>query len=96
MPQVIVTRRAWNDLARMRDFLRSKNPQAATKATQRITSAIDQLETFPFIGRAVEELPEGFRELVVSFGNDGYIVLYEASPEQVTITAIRHQREAGF
>ena len=96
MPQIVLTRRAWNDLSRLRDFLQGKNPQAAAKAVQRITSAIDQLEVFPYIGREVEELPEGFRELVVSFGNDGYVVLYEASSEQVIITAIRHQREAGF
>ena len=96
MPHIVLTPRAWNDLARVRDFLRNKNPRAAAKAVQRLTSAIDQLTLFPLIGRGVEELPQGFRELVVSFGNDGYVVLYQVSSEQVTITAIRHQREAGF
>lgn len=96
MPQIIVTRRASDDLARLRNFLLEKNPRSAVQAVQRIISAIDQLEVFPYIGREVEALPEGFRELVINFGNDGYVVLYEASSDQVTITAVRHQREAGF
>jgi plasmid stabilization system protein ParE len=43
-------------------------------------------------------LPADFRELLIDFGNDGYVALYrvDALANTVTIVAIRHQREAGF
>lgn len=38
------------------------------------------------------------RELVISYGQTGYIALYRfvVSRQQVRILAIRHQRELGF
>lgn len=63
---------------RLRGFIAETNPQAALRAAERITSAIDQLATFPLVGRPCPEeyLPTGFRELVISFRQDGYVVLY--------------------
>ncbi|QLQ34245.1 MAG: type II toxin-antitoxin system RelE/ParE family toxin [Candidatus Thiothrix singaporensis] len=95
-----VTRRARYDLIRLREFIAEKNPQAAQRAAERITTAIDQLATFPLLGRACPEeyLPAEFRELVISFGQDGYVVLYRVDipADTLTIVAMRHQREAGF
>ncbi len=100
MPQISITRRAWNDFIRLRAFIEEKNPRAALRAAERITSAIDQLATFPLLGRPCpeEHLPADFRELLIGFGNDGYVMLYrvDAVADTVTIVAIRHQREAGF
>ena len=100
MPQVSITRRAWNDFTRLRAFIEEKSPRAAQRAAERITTSIDQLATFPLVGRVCpeESLPAGFRELVISFGQDGYVVLYRVDipADTVTIVAIRHQREAGF
>ena len=100
MPQINVTRRAWNDLIRLREFIAEKNPRAAQRAAERITTALDQLATFPLVGRPCPEeyLPAEFRELVISFGQDGYVVLYRVDipADTVTIVAMRHQREAGF
>lgn len=37
------------------------------------------------------------RELLLSFGNSGYIVQYEIDDEQtITILAVRHQREDDY
>ena len=100
MPRVNVSRRARNDLIRLREFIEEKNPRAAQRAAERIISAIDQLATFPLVGRPCpeEHLPAEFRELVISFGQDGYVVLYRVDipADSVAIVAIRHQREAGF
>jgi len=53
------------------------------------------LAAHPLIGKRVEgEL----RELVISYGQSGYIALYRflASKDEVRILAIRPQRELGF
>ncbi|MDI9682423.1 type II toxin-antitoxin system RelE/ParE family toxin, partial [Burkholderia cenocepacia] len=37
------------------------------------------------------------RELIVSFGTSGYVLLFEIeAAEQVTILAVRHQREDDY
>lgn len=43
-------------------------------------------------------LPHDFRELVIPFGESGYVALYRYDPEAgvVHLLALRHQREAGF
>jgi plasmid stabilization system protein ParE len=99
VPQINITRRAWNDFIRLRAFIEEKNPRAARRAAERITTAIDQLAAFPLLGRPCQEhLPADFRELLIGFGNDGYVALYrvDAAADTVTLVAIRHQREAGF
>ena len=100
MPQISITRRAWDDFIRLRAFIEEKNPRAAQRAAERITTAIDQLAAFPLLGRPCpeEHLPADFRELLIGFGNDGYVALYrvDAAADSVTIVAMRHQREAGF
>jgi len=55
------------------------------------------LETAPEIGRPFAESPD-LRELIIEFGDTGYVALYRHSPEQdaVTILAFRHQKEAGY
>lgn len=49
------------------------------------------------MGRPIEDEPE-LRERIIDFGSAGYVALYHYVPggEQITILAIRHQREGGF
>jgi len=49
------------------------------------------------MGRLFPETPE-LRELVIRFGDTGYVALYryEASVDTVYILAFRHQKEAGY
>lgn len=97
MPQVIVTEGAANGLARCKRFLSSKAPEAAGRAGRAIERQFLLLETAPDIGRPLPEMLE-LRELVIPFGESGYVALYRHEPadDAVYILAFRHQREAGY
>ncbi|HYJ42212.1 MAG TPA: type II toxin-antitoxin system RelE/ParE family toxin [Steroidobacteraceae bacterium] len=60
-----------------------------------IQSAVDNLAAHPLVGRRVED---DLRELVISFGDTGYIALYRFVVQQdtVRVLALRHQREIGY
>lgn len=55
------------------------------------------LETAPAIGRPLPDAPE-LRELIIGFGDSGYVALYRHKPgeDTVYVLAFRHQREAGY
>ena len=55
------------------------------------------LETAPNIGRPLPEMPK-LRELVIAFGDSGYVALYSYEPDDDTVyvLAFRHQKEAGY
>ena len=97
MPRVIITQGAANGLERCRLFLVEKNPQAARRAGQAIERQFTLLETNPDIGRPLDDLPE-LRELIVAFGDSGYVALYRHELESDTayVLAFRHQKEAGY
>ena len=60
-----------------------------------IRQGVRVLESYPEIGRPVEEMPTEFREWFVPFGNSS-LVLYRRDGEAVVLLAIRHSREAGY
>ena len=97
MPRVIVTENAAQGLERCRLFLAEKNPQAATRAAQAIGRQFMLLETNPGIGRPLADHP-ALRELIIDFGDTGYIALYRHDVEldAVFVLAFRHQKEAGY
>lgn len=97
MPQAIVTEGASKGLERCRRFLASKAPDAAKRAGQAIEKQLLLLDTAPDIGRPFPELPE-LRELVIPFGDCGYVALYRHEPadDVVHVPAFRHQKEAGY
>ncbi|MCV0396124.1 MAG: type II toxin-antitoxin system RelE/ParE family toxin [Rhizobiaceae bacterium] len=97
MPRVIVTEGAAQGLERCRRFLAAKAPDAARRAGQAIERQFLLLETSPYIGRPLAEAPE-LRELVIAFGDSGYVALYRHEPADgaVYILAFRHQKEAGY
>jgi plasmid stabilization system protein ParE len=74
-----------------------KNPQAVKRAGQSIEKQFALLETSPDIGRPFPDLPE-WRELIVPFGDAGYIVLYhhDHADDAVYVLAFRHLKEAGY
>lgn len=49
------------------------------------------------MGRPLEDQPE-LRELVIGFGETGYVALYRYVPSEaaVFVLAFRHQKEAGY
>ena len=97
MPRVVITQGAATGLERCRLFLEEKNPQASKRAGQAIARQFTLLESNPEIGRPLGDLPE-LRELIIAFGDSGYVTLYRHEPvsDTVYILAIRHQKEAGY
>jgi len=87
---------ALRGLRRRERFLRVKNPRAAKEAAIAIIAAGNRLADFPNSGRPYERSPDRLRELVVPFGNDGYVLLYLVLPDRVRVLAIKHMRELGY
>jgi plasmid stabilization system protein ParE len=79
------------DFDRLAAFLPESgaDPDASLDA---LVDGIAVLARHPLIGR---KLTRGLRELIVSFGSTGYIVLYDfaEAEDAVRVFAIRHQRE---
>ncbi len=84
-------------LEQCRKFLSAKAPEAARRAGKTIQQQFALLETSPEIGRPLPDLPE-LRELLIAFGDSGYVALYRHDPahDTIYILAFRHQREAGY
>jgi len=97
VPRVVITRAAVAGLNRCRRFHAAKSPLAAKRAAAAIERRFAQLETAPDIGRPLAEDPD-LRELVIRFGDSGYLALYRHEPDDaaVYVLAFRHQKEAGY
>jgi toxin ParE1/3/4 len=81
------------DIERLREFLSEKNPDAARRALDAIWRAFEMLETFPELGRPIED--GEIRQIVVRFGAIGYIARYTGlSRSEILILRIWHGREA--
>jgi plasmid stabilization system protein ParE len=97
MSQVRFAVAALHDLERLREFLRPKSPDAARRAAVAIKKAVQALEQHPQIGRPADNLEPEYRELLINFGDSGYIALYHYDGDDpVTVLTIRHQKEAGY
>lgn len=95
MARLIYAESALWDLERLAEFLIESERLAALEAVGLIEEAVLVLRRHPLIGRAVES---GLRELLISRGRSGYVVLYsyEEMEDIILIVAIRNQREAGY
>lgn len=95
--QTRFTKAARDDLTRLYTFLLEQDFQAAKNALEAINKAIELLETFPFTCRKAKADNPFLRELVISFGANGYVALFEIEENNiVTILAVRHQREDDY
>lgn len=84
-------------MQRMFDFLAERDLKTAKRARSAIAKGIQFLSTFPFSCRKASPEYPLLRELIISFGANGYVALFEIEDSQtVTILAIRHQREEDF
>ena len=90
------------DLERLFEFLLDRaetmedldRAQSAIDAVRAITQ--QQLAMTPFSFRKAAKNPAQ-RELIVPFGNSGYVALYEiVSASKVVVLALRHQREEDY
>ena len=95
--QIRFTKAAKDDLTRLYTFLVEQDVQAAKNALSAINKAIELLEIFPFTCRKAKADNPFLRELVISFGANGYVALFEVEENNiVTILAVRHQREDDY
>lgn len=95
MPQVIITEIAARGIERCRKFLKEKNPKASKHAGQIIFQNFNLLNTNPEMGRPADDESK-LRELVIDFGDSGYVALYRIELNSVYILAFRHQKEVGY
>ena len=95
--QLRFTLEAKKDLEHLYIFLAENDLGAAKQALETIDKAWGLLEDFPFSCRKVDSANPFLRELVISFGNSGYVALFEIEDSNtVTILAVRHQRENDY
>lgn len=96
MPQVKFSPAALRDLERLREFLRPKNPAAARRAAAAIIKTVQLLGQHPLMGRPAADFEPEYRELVIDFGDSGYVALYRYDGETVLVLAIRHGKEVSY
>lgn len=97
MASLNYTPKFWEDMAKIADFLVNvANTQQSLDVYDTIIHGIQTLIKHPKIGRRLA--PYDLRELVISYGNTGYIALYSYHEltDIVTLHAIKHQRESGY
>lgn len=95
--KVRYTLEAKEDLERLFTFLAEQDIQAARHARKTIAAATQLLEQFPFTCRKAMSGEACLRELVIPFGGAGYVALFEIDDDKnVTIVAVRHQREDDY
>ncbi len=89
--ELIYTQEAVKDLIRLREFIESKNPQAAERIAKELMKGIGQLKSFPLMGLQVEEAPnpEMIRDLIIG----KYIARYQVNSNEVYILRIWHHKE---
>lgn len=88
---------AADDLQRLVEFLADNDVRAAERARFTIGEALKFLSLFPFSCRKASVENLFLREMVITFGRDGYVALFEVEAANVvTILAVRHQREDDY
>lgn len=94
---------AVEDLERLFDFALQRELDSETgdldipeRAIQAIKNGMTFLRSSPFACRKIGNSPF-IRELIIPFGNTGYVALFEiADGRTVIIGVIRHQREDDY
>jgi len=95
--QVRYTKTAKGDIVRLYGLLVKQDPELARRALDKIEKGLTFLQDFPFTCRKATPEDPLLREMIISFGAKGYVVLFEIENNNtVTILALRHQREEDY
>lgn len=98
--RISFTEEAREDLHRLYDFLLGMaegDSRQADAALEELRRGFALLETSPFACRRAPCTDPMLRELLVGFGETGYVALFEVKDAQtVIILAVRHQREDDY
>lgn len=88
---------AADDLNRLVEFLAENDVSASARARLAISEALKLLSLFPFSCRKASAENPFLREMVITFGRDGYVALFEIEGANVvTVLSVRHQREDDY
>src|SRR3546814_16009340 len=94
------TEEAQADIERLYDFPLDRDPPdfaAAERALTAIAHAITLLEHSPWSCRKAHAGTPLLRELLIGFGQSGYVALFEIADDRtVNVLAIRHPREDDY
>lgn len=94
--RVRFTEEARDDLLRCFDALLIHDRHAGERALAAMIKATELLKDFPYACRKVDEGDPFLRELLISFGDAGYVALFEIRGSEVNVVAVRHQREDDY
>jgi plasmid stabilization system protein ParE len=79
------------DVARLVNFLATRNRRAAIRAFDLIATSLASLDHFPNRGAPG---PRGnYREIQARFGRGAYIIRYQVRPDMVFVTRLFHSNE---
>lgn len=98
---VRLTREALEDLQRLEEFLvelalQHGDHDPPARAVEAIRREMRILQTNPYTCRKVGTNALE-RELVIPFGDSGYVALFEITAErEIVVCALRHQREDDY
>lgn len=95
--QLRFTEKARSDIEKLYRFLADHDTQAADDALLALAKGWELLRNFPFSARKADPANPFLRELLIPFGNAGYVALFEIDDNtRVTVLAVRHQREDDY
>jgi plasmid stabilization system protein ParE len=94
---VRISKAAQEGLERLLDFLAPVDYAAALRARAAIERSYRFLAEMPFACRKADSANPFLREMLIPFGNAGYVALFEIEDDTtITILAVRHQREDDY
>lgn len=77
-------------LSEIAEYIAQDNPRAAERWIDEIFAKVEQLKSFPEIGRIVPEINhQKIRELIYIH----YRIIYRIEPERISILTIRHGKQ---
>ncbi len=93
MPEVKWLPQALDDIERLYNFLKDKNPTAASKAARCILEGANLLKNHIQIGRPMSD-GSGRRELFLPFATGSYVLRYMAEGDDIAvIIRVWHNKE---
>ncbi|WP_237385955.1 type II toxin-antitoxin system RelE/ParE family toxin [Xenorhabdus sp. Sc-CR9] len=96
MPSIIWLRSALHDVERIHRFWKQRDTAIASRAVSVIRQGVKLLLKHPQSGRPAEGFESEYCELLIDFGDSGFMILYRYDGKQVSIINVKHQRELGY
>lgn len=88
--KLVYSQHADADLERLEAFIASESRRQAARAIARLLRGLQNLQDLPELGK---ELEDGYRQLVLRYGKNGYVIHYRVLDDAILITRIWHSKE---